>query len=160
MEKTRTSINSEKISHSKNSQSNNGGKNSSANNKRKNVVIQKLDVMWEFMKSTMRSLLEGIHENFVNIAKSCFALFWFILFVESEIFGKFAAIELLLCLLLISFRKYYDKRKNDSTLDKLRQFKRFTHKTENGTVYIKEAEFEQSILYLYELEEFLKKPRE
>lgn len=143
MEKTRNPITG------KNSSPN---KNSLPNNKRKKLVTQS-----RILQSLLVKMIKAIDRHFVAIM-SMFAFFEAILvFLYSSSKARFAFLFFLFCLLCIIAKKAWEKANNVSTWDKISNFKRFTHKTVNGEVYIKKAEFEQAILYLQEVEDFLGK---
>lgn len=149
MEKTRNPITGKNSSTAKNS----SNKNSLTNNKRKKLVTQ-----LRILQSLLVKISDWIHENFIVIMFTLASFDFLNAFINSQTAVKIDLIAFLLYVVFIHVRKQFDKSKHDHTWDKISNFKRFTHKAVNGEVYIKKAEFEQAILFLQEVEDFLGKP--
>lgn len=135
---------------------NSPAKNPSSNSNQKKLVRQNAFVT--VLASLVHSATSWIHDNFALIMSAFFLVSWVYLFTHGTSEQMAALIVLIFSIVSIFLKETYDGLKNDSTLDKFANFKRFTHKRANGSIDIKQAEIEQIILYLYELEEYMGKP--
>lgn len=163
MEKTRKPITGEN-SHSNNQPENSptltAGKNSSSSkNSYNNTNRKKLPHQYVMLIYILRSICAWVHNNFVGIMCFGTAYCWMYVFIHTGVEGRACLLVMAACILAAVFRKWNDRLDHSSSLEKLRNFKRFTHRLDNGTVTIKQAEIEQIILYLYDVEEYLGKPR-